>query len=262
MQGTPRSMTGIEPIQMTLSPYVLDKYEVTSGRFRQFVNAFNIWRSEGNPQSNAGTNTTVQYEGEYSSPIYVLNGAGTGWSGFPLAATATDIQVSYGTAWTDPVSNVTWSEAFAFCIWDGGFLPTESEWEFAASDGGTSYFPWGNGSPTCGLVNFDSSSGYCFGGASTGGVAPVGSFSSGASTIPSPGFQDLAGNVAEWNFDCYGTYPTWPSTTNYAATSGQGRVIRGGDWNDSSAYLPAGSRSSSDPLARSPKVGFRCARLP
>jgi formylglycine-generating enzyme required for sulfatase activity len=44
-----------------------------------------------------------------------------------------------------PINCVTWHEAYAFCIWDGGFLPTEAEWELAASGGEERVFPYGFG---------------------------------------------------------------------------------------------------------------------
>src|SRR6201999_4137350 len=51
-----------------------------------------------------------------------------------------------------PMNCVTWFESYAFCIWDGGFLPSEAEWEYASS-GGKDYrlYPWGNTDP--GLQN-------------------------------------------------------------------------------------------------------------
>ena len=42
-----------------------------------------------------------------------------------------------------PINQVTWFEAFAFCIWDGGFLPSEAEWNYAAAGGAEQRaYPW------------------------------------------------------------------------------------------------------------------------
>ena len=120
----------------TLSDYRLDKYEVTVGRFRKFVT------------SGQGTQANPPQEGAGAHPLI----ASSGWSkyynvrlppaGEYLTALKCDDQGDTET-WTDaagvnenrPINCLDWYAAFAFCIWDGGFLPTEIEWSYAASGG-------------------------------------------------------------------------------------------------------------------------------
>ena len=50
-----------------------------------------------------------------------------------------------------PINCVNWWESYAFCIWDGGFLPSESEWEYAAAGGSQQReYPWGSAAPGTG----------------------------------------------------------------------------------------------------------------
>lgn len=47
-----------------------------------------------------------------------------------------------------PIDCVTWYAAYAFCIWDGGFLPSSTEWDYAASGGSQhNVYAWGNAPP-------------------------------------------------------------------------------------------------------------------
>src|SRR5205807_2246227 len=102
--------------------------------------------------------------------------------------------------WTDdpgpgdsrPINCVDWPQAYAFCIWDGGFLPSEAEWEYAAAGGAQQRpYAWGTAAPASGLYaisgcNYPPGSTACSG---VTNVAPVGSAPAGAGRW---GHMDLA----------------------------------------------------------------------
>ena len=125
----------------------------------------------------------------------------TSWNGL-LATTAAawNDNLANGT-WTAtadsseslPISEVDWYEAYAFCIWDGGFLPSEAEWNYAAAGGSNQRaYPWspafppGSTSIDCTQANYD--------GCPTGVVHIVGSTSPAGDLAGGAG-PDLAGNV-------------------------------------------------------------------
>src|SRR5262249_49059953 len=90
-------------------------------------------------------------------------------------------------------------------------------------------------------------------------LAPVGSFPDGASA---EGVLDLAGNVAEWMADNFDeTPPQGRQTINpRGPVVGSLRSVRGGSWRQPLLYQRATSRDAAPPDARSPEIGFRCAR--
>lgn len=155
-----------------------------------------------------------------------------------------------------PVLGVSFSDAKAYAEWAGKRLPTEQEWEKAASWNASSQtkfdFPWGN--------SFEKGKAI-FG---TNTTSEVGKFSGGAS--PS-GAMDMAGNVFEWVDSYYQPYPN--STANNSEFGEKNRVARGGFFgsktNDSlkttkRTYLPPETASSeTDSEIRTSPVGFRCA---
>ena len=247
----------------TVASFRLDKYEVTVARFRAFIAAYDAWHGSLAPHAGDGANPNV---------------AGSGWSSawdgsLPASSSALHSELSCGIppSWTDsghdtlPMNCVDWYEAFAFCIWDGGRLPSESEWENAARDGSSDWtYPWGDTpvptdmqDATTAYANY-----YCLGAGpndtacDTANILPVGSKPAGRGAF---GQDDLAGSISEWLLDAYAPYPSSPSA-NYASLSGTERVARGGDWLYNASYIKTTTRDHFVPTVRTNYVGFRCAR--
>jgi formylglycine-generating enzyme required for sulfatase activity len=269
---------------VTVSGFRLDKYDVTVGRFRQFVSA--VLPGDGGTGwlPPAGTGRHVHLNGGQGLVAVgtPLDGgtavdAGTvyesGWiAAYDSNVAPTDANLaceSFAT-WTTvaganehlPIDCVNWYEAYAFCIWDGGFLPSEAEWEFAAA-GGTQYrpVPWGLG---YGIPMDDYAIIYCYyppndAGVSscvgTANVAPVGAAFLGAGRW---GQLDLLGNVGQWNLDWYSNYVL--CTDCASLLSGSWRTSRGGP--EDNDHTPTAYRSWNDPTTRTGRLGFRCARAP
>ncbi|HEX5733764.1 MAG TPA: SUMF1/EgtB/PvdO family nonheme iron enzyme [Blastocatellia bacterium] len=152
-----------------------------------------------------------------------------------------------------PVVGVNWNDAAAYAKWAGKRLPTEQEWEKAASwDPAANQkrqWPWGN-TPDAARINL---------GADRPGA--VGRQTAGASAY---GVQDLSGSVAEWVDASYSPYPGNQSPDpNFGANN---RVVRGGhfrlDINDvrtTARYYHGPEFESAEKKLRSWLTGFRCA---
>lgn len=150
-----------------------------------------------------------------------------------------------------PVVGVSYNDAKTFCEWVKKRLPTEAEWEKAASQKGrVSEYPWGDERPDCQRANFIECDLK---------IKEVGSYISGASGY---GVMDMAGNVAEWVSDWYdkNAYLTMNTTNPKGPLTGTFRVIRGGSFKSSALDLRKGNRMYALPSERLMTVGFRCAR--
>ncbi len=181
--------------------------------------------------------------------------------------------------WTDtpggnesrPMNCISWYEAMAFCSWDGGFMPTEAEWNYAAAGGNEQRaYPWSSPPPS--LVNDDStyasyyvdSTKQCMGdgvmGCALTDLIPVGTKPAGNGRW---GQSDLGGNVSEWTLDWYAnTYPQNPCFDCANLIPATWRVIRGGSYSDVAPFLRGASRDAVAAAGRRNTLGVRCARTP
>jgi formylglycine-generating enzyme required for sulfatase activity len=199
----------------------------------------------------------------------------TGWDQadtFILAPTNANLACDPYATWTvepgenenRPINCVRWEEAYAFCIWDEGFLPSEAEWEYAAAGGSQQRaYPWGSTDPGTanqyaiyGCYYPSGPPGFMCSGVSN--IAAVGTAPLGAGLY---GQLDLTGNTYQWTLDWYATYVACVDCAYLTPTST--RVIRGGSFSFDEATLFSPYRNSyPEAVNRDHAVGFRCARAP
>lgn len=272
----------------SVTSLLVDRFEVTVGRFRSFVAAWNTgWR----PSAGSGVHGHLNvgqgaggaggaFESGWSTAWNAYVGAPGVYAEVPTGAGATDLaswssalacngaaatwSASPGSYERAPQNCLSWFDLYAFCIWDGGFLPTELEWEYVAA-GGTQdrAYPWGATPPgtdtsfaNYGCRRIDAPP---FTDCTTlASIAPVGSSPSGAGRW---GHRDLAGNVFEWTLDWEGAIPSICQDCTNLTVSQSGRVVRGGAFGSPAGTVASAARGTSLRAAyRGADIGGRCAR--
>jgi iron(II)-dependent oxidoreductase len=154
-----------------------------------------------------------------------------------------------------PVMHVSWDEAAAYARFRGKRLPSEAEWEKAASwdpATGESYkYPWGEAAPTPALANLNQTG---------GGPAAAGAYPDGASPC---GVLGMIGDQWEWTATEFGPYDGFrahPYREYSEVFFGRGyRVLRGGSWATRPRVVDNRFRNWDLPQRRQIFAGFRCA---
>jgi len=223
--------------QVYLEAYSIDRYPVTCGQYRVFIEAEgyqnHIWWSEAGWKWLQSQMVT--------QPLY--------WTNNP--------------AWDDhPVYGINWYEAEAYARFVGKRLPTEAEWEKAASwdaDTGCRHtYTWGKKEPVASLCNYAHLGEDSYPPLQT---TPVDTYPTGQSAY---GCYDMLGNVWEWTASAFHGYQGFASYP-YAGYSkvyfdGEHRVLKGGSWATRPWALRCSSRNWYHPGVRQIIAGLRCAR--
>ncbi|HTQ06314.1 MAG TPA: SUMF1/EgtB/PvdO family nonheme iron enzyme [Polyangiaceae bacterium] len=242
----------------TVSPFELDAFEVTVGRFRVFVGQYPdslpALHSGANPHNplddgwqDSWTSQLPATQDDLIQQISSSNCTGSTWSSDP---TQTDDHTNL------PMNCVSWYLAQAFCIWDAGRLPTEAEWDYVAAGGEEQRtYPW---SASASDVNIDPGFANYYD-SGQGVPVPVGSYPAGKGKW---GQFDLAGNVAEWVWDASQLcYPVSGACVDCGITDGYDqKTQKGGSFYDTEDLLTVVNRGGDTATNATQWVGLRCAR--
>lgn len=234
--------------RVEVGPFAIARAAVTQGEFQDFVEAGGYRRPE--MWSEPGWSWLQSAGAEH--PLYWHREGGGRWL-------RRDFDRRLPLEPHRPVLHVNWWEAEAFCNWAGRRLPTEAEWEVAASSepAGKALaqtkrcFPWGDSRPGPQQANL---------GGGAGGTADVAAFAAGDSAF---GCRQMIGNVWEWVADNFGPYPGFevdPYREYSQPWFGTHKVLRGGAWTTQPRLLRNTWRNFYTPDRRDVWAGFRTCR--
>ena len=227
IMGSNRSLEDEAPEhRVYLDSYWIDKYEVSAGKFAEFLNTLD--NVKGYYLDNKFG--TLYYDSRFHSRPGLEN---------------------------YPINNITWHAADEYCKWKEKRLPTEAEWEKAARGTTAQAYPWGNIPPSDTLARYFQT---WTKEEKHKVMVPVQALTEGQSPF---GLFNMAGNVKEWVDDWYDR-EYYNEQSEYAnprgPIGGEFKVVRGGSWRDMKGFIYSTFRNSGNPKSRMDDYGFRCAK--
>lgn len=254
--------------ERSVSGFYLDRFEVTVGRMRAFTNDF-----------------MLPSEGEGAHPRLANSGWREAWEQLPhpdidgktlVPQNAEELidqlstQCREGQTWSEngaqlPANCVNWYVAFAFCAWDGGRLPTEAEWNYAAAYGAAARpYPWSVDESDFAISAVNAAYWDAVNPLLTSpmevGTHPEGR--GGFFRYSGRGHDDLAGNVMEWTLDAWSDSPLESCADCFEPWSDavMDRVVRSGAYGSAYDQLLTGHRAQAPAELIDVIWGLRCAR--
>ncbi len=208
-----------------LKEYWIDRYETTNANYLEFVLATG---------GRSALDDSCKTKGCKSGNL---------WDGISFPHVIKD----------QPVIQVSWHDAVAYCRWRGKRLPTEAEWEKAARGPSGKLYPWGSEPVSKNRAVYKKK----WQGINT--LGSVGSRPKGASIY---GVHDMVGNAWEWVSDWYQLdyYRSSPLRNPQGPPDGKYKIVRGGSWINNPDTLHGAFRRWSLPEVRFNDTGFRCAK--
>ena len=238
-------------LEVEIAPFAISKTAVTTGEFKNFVEDGGYRRSE--LWTEEGWRWRMAVSAEH--PVYWQPEENGRWLRRNFDEwVALDERL--------PVIHVNWHEANAYCRWANLRLPTEAEWEMAASAEPSANglglaaqrrrYPWGDDSPTLERANLDWRALGC---------VPVDELAAGDSAF---GCRQMIGNVWEWTASDFQPYPGFvagPYQEYSEPWFGNHKVLRGGCWVTRSRLIHNSYRNFYTPDRRDVWAGFRTCAL-
>jgi formylglycine-generating enzyme required for sulfatase activity len=206
--------------QVNLPAFFIDKCEVTTAQYAEFLNA-------------------VKRTGDEAGHAFV----GTG-PYLPLEQIGGQWRPKQGME-KFPMGYVTWYGATAYARWAGKRLPTEAEWEKAARGTDGRKFPWGD---KLDFARFRL------------GIDRLASVGSDPQSPSPYGCLNMADNVWEWTSSLFKPYPYNPADGREDLQSTKRRVARGGSFSGEPEIAHAAYRFHPEPGFHHQYLGFRCAK--
>lgn len=225
--------------QIHVNDFSVSKYPITQGQFIKFIhsggyNDKKFWCHEG---------WRWKIKNNIILPLY--------WEF--IGSVGKIMKLKWGVFETihynEPMCNISWYEANAYCRWANCRLPTETEWEYLATNGGQTLFPWGDNLPNNEHANLN----YYY-----DGPMPVNNYEVGNNK---DGVQQLFGNVWEWCQEPIYPYNGFEIDPVYREMSypffGFKRICRGGSWCVPEYLINSKYRNAQSPDCRIQYIGFR-----